>query len=120
MKMKSGLNLYNALTSFEIECGVETGTLLAMVDKSLDAGKESQVERVKHRPESARAKGVVPTDPADLVSSICDYPRRKEGEEQVMMPTGIYPFGCSATFLFISRLSSCARAMHCDEMKYYW
>lgn len=61
MKIKSGLNLYNALISFEIECSVETGTLLAM-NKSLDAGKESQVERVEHRPESARAKGVVPTD----------------------------------------------------------
>lgn len=124
MKMKSGLNLYNALTNFEVECGIETSfdyqtTFLATVNKSLaDAEKQLQVERVEHRLESARVKGVVPTDPADLVS-ICDYPRWKEGEEWVMIPTGIYPFDCRATFFFISRLSSCARAMHRDEMKYY-
>lgn len=58
--------------------------LLTTADKSLaGAGRESQVERVEHRPGSAnaspraQAKGVVPADPAGFVSSICDYPRRE-------------------------------------------
>jgi len=74
MKMKSGLNLYNAPTSFEVE---SNGTLLATADKSLAGrGREPQVKRVEHRPGSAREKR---PDPADFVSSICDYPRWKEG-----------------------------------------
>lgn len=53
--MKSGLNLYNAATSFEIDCSVEKYIAVARATEnksSADVGKDSQIERI----ESAHTK----------------------------------------------------------------
>lgn len=53
--MKSGLNLYNAATSFEIDCSVEKYIVVALRTENkspVDVEKDSQIERI----ESAHTK----------------------------------------------------------------